>query len=176
MKKLVTIGLAVLVCVPAAQAAQQTLQPDATILRDITTYRNQTWHYQRTMGVRTSPYLHLAAGDVSRNFRLMVRRLWRSRAASAHKQFVAGPPHLSQWRCIHRFEGPWNAATGNGYYGGLQMDYSFMRTYGGHLLNRKGTANRWTPLEQMWVAEKAHRSGRGFGPWPNTARACGLSV
>jgi hypothetical protein len=26
----------------------------------------------------------------------------------------------------------------------------------------------------MWVAERAYRSGRGFYPWPNTARACGL--
>jgi len=26
----------------------------------------------------------------------------------------------------------------------------------------------------MWVAERAHRAGRGFTPWPNTARSCGL--
>ena len=58
--------------------------------------------------------------------------------------------------------------------GGLQMDLGFQRTYGGGLLSRKGTANHWTPLEQMWAAERAHRSGRGFYPWPNTARYCGL--
>ena len=38
----------------------------------------------------------------------------------------------------------------------------------------EGTANNWTPMEQMWVAERAYSSGRGFGPWPNTARMCGL--
>jgi hypothetical protein len=54
------------------------------------------------------------------------------------------------------------------------MDISFQRTYGGELLRRKGTANRWTAAEQMWVAERAFRSGRGFYPWPNTARSCGL--
>ena len=54
------------------------------------------------------------------------------------------------------------------------MDISFQRTYGAHLLRRKGTADHWTPLEQMWVAERAYRSGRGFYPWPNTARHCGL--
>jgi hypothetical protein len=54
------------------------------------------------------------------------------------------------------------------------MDMAFMRIYGASLLRRKGTADNWTPLEQMWVAEKAYRSGRGFYPWPNTARACGL--
>jgi hypothetical protein len=54
------------------------------------------------------------------------------------------------------------------------MDISFQRTYGRDLLRRKGTANRWTALEQIWVAERAYRSGRGFYPWPNTARYCRL--
>jgi Transglycosylase-like domain len=82
--------------------------------------------------------------------------------------------YLSAWLCIHAGEGAWNANTGNGYYGGLQMDYGFMSTYGGHLLRSKGTADNWTPAEQMMVAERAHDSGRGFYPWPNTARKCGL--
>ena len=68
----------------------------------------------------------------------------------------------------------WATRTGNGYYGGLQMDISFQRTYGPELLRTKGTADRWTPYEQMWVAERAYRSGRGYYPWPNTARSCGL--
>lgn len=84
------------------------------------------------------------------------------------------PPHYNEWLCIHSHEGSWDANTGNGYYGGLQMDYDFMRTYGSGYLKIKGTANNWTPLEQMWVAERAYSSGRGFGPWPNTARMCGL--
>jgi len=54
------------------------------------------------------------------------------------------------------------------------MDIGFQRTYGRRLLRRKGTADHWTRLEQMWVAERAHRSRRGFYPWPSTARACGL--
>ena len=41
------------------------------------------------------------------------------------------------------------------------------------LLRTKGTADHWTPLEQIWTAEKAAKS-RGFWPWPNTARSCGL--
>jgi hypothetical protein len=53
------------------------------------------------------------------------------------------------------------------------MDYGFQATYGYGLLRTKGTADHWTPLEQIWVAEKALRS-RGFWPWPNTARSCGL--
>ena len=82
------------------------------------------------------------------------------------------PPHYDAWLCIHRGEGSWTDPNAP-YYGGLQMDYSFQRAYGADLLARKGTADHWTPLEQMWVAEKAWRT-RGFGPWPQTARACGL--
>jgi hypothetical protein len=105
--------------------------------------------------------------------KLAVRRMWMRHAVAAKRRFAAGPPHMRQWLCIHRYEGAWTDR-GDPYWGGLQMDRGFMRTYGPHLLRRKGTADRWTPLEQMWVAEKAYRSGRGFYPWPNTARACGL--
>jgi hypothetical protein len=82
------------------------------------------------------------------------------------------PPHYSAWMCIHSHEGSWTDP-GAPYYGGLQMDWKFMSAYGGHLLHSKGTADSWTPLEQMWVAERAYRT-RGFYPWPNTARMCGL--
>jgi hypothetical protein len=83
------------------------------------------------------------------------------------------PPHLRAWLCIHRYEGSWHDPYAP-YYGGLQMDLTFQRRYGLRLLRRKGTADHWTRYEQMWVAERAHRSGRGFYPWPNTARYCGL--
>ena len=68
----------------------------------------------------------------------------------------------------------WATYTGNGFYGGLQMDISFQRTYGPDLLRRKGTANNWSAVEQMRVAERAHGSGRGFYPWPSTALSRGL--
>jgi hypothetical protein len=91
----------------------------------------------------------------------------RSKAVPRH-----APPHKAQWLCIHRYEGSWRDS-GSPYWGGLQMDWSFMSTYGRELLRRKGTADHWTPHEQMWVAERAWRT-RGFWPWPNTARYCGL--
>ena len=87
-------------------------------------------------------------------------------------------PRLRAWHCIHVHErNPeqgWRTNTGNGFYGGLQMNIAFQRSYGAELLRRKGTADRGTPIEEMWVAERAHRSGLGFHPWPNTARSCGL--
>jgi Transglycosylase-like domain len=76
--------------------------------------------------------------------------------------------------CIHAREAEsWSTNTGNGFYGGLQFDMSFQRTYGPDLLREKGTADHWTAGEQIAVAIAAHAE-RGFWPWPNTARACGL--
>lgn len=95
-------------------------------------------------------------------------------AAPAHA--LPRPPHYAQWLCLYRYENAghgWKANTGNGYYGGLQMDREFQRTYAPRLYRLKGTADRWTPLEQMWAAERAWRT-RGFRPWPTTARLCGL--
>jgi CubicO group peptidase (beta-lactamase class C family) len=97
---------------------------------------------------------------------------WKRLAARLYR-VATHPPHLRAWWCIHRYEGAWTDP-GAPYYGGLQMDLGFQRTYGAALLARKGTADHWTPLEQMWVAERALRAGRGFWPWPNSARLCGL--
>jgi hypothetical protein len=101
---------------------------------------------------------------------------WQWNRAEALARVARRPPHLSAWRCIQRYEsgGSWQINTGNGYYGGLQFDIGFQLAYGAWLYRTKGTAEHWTPIEQMWTAERAHRSGRGFTPWPNTARVCGL--
>jgi hypothetical protein len=104
---------------------------------------------------------------------------WRWQRAAAIARAAHRPPHLAGWKCIQRHETGgsyvgWRTNTGNGYYGGLQFDHGFQTTYGGWLYRLKGSAENWTPLEQMWTAEVAHASGRGFTPWPNTARMCGL--
>lgn len=107
----------------------------------------------------------------AQNERLRTRLRWLRSLPTA----IAWPAHYREWLCIHHYEGPWND-TGDPYWGGLQMDRSFMESYGGDVIRRHhgGFANTWTPLEQMTVAERAFRAGRGFGPWPNTARMCGL--
>jgi hypothetical protein len=79
---------------------------------------------------------------------------------------------IGAFQCIHSHEGSWTDS-GAPYYGGLQMDWSFMRAYGGRLLQSRGTANHWTPAQQLAVAITAYAT-RGFGPWPNTSRMCGL--
>jgi hypothetical protein len=97
---------------------------------------------------------------------------WNIRARQIKLRYIH-PPYYSAWLCIHRGEGSWSDPNAP-YWGGLQMDLGFQRTYGRYLFNTKGTANHWSPLEQIWTAEKARRGGRGFYPWPNTARYCGL--
>lgn len=130
-------------------------------------FRRKTWYWQRVMGVHTTRRLSSAAFEP-------LERLdgWRRLAARTWRR-AKNPPHKRQWLCIHRYEGAWRDPNPP-YYGGLQMDVQFQRTYGAVIFRLKGTADHWTPLEQMWVAERAHRSGRGFYPWPNTARYCGL--
>lgn len=92
-------------------------------------------------------------------------------AAQAHPK-----PFPKQWLrgalCIHRFEGAWDDSHAP-YYGGMQMDLDFQRSYGRRLLERKGTADNWTPHEQLHVAHRGYLA-RGWHPWPKTARKCGL--
>lgn len=94
---------------------------------------------------------------------------------------VSELPRYPAWVCIHNHEGAWND-TGDPYWGGLQMDRGFMASYGADMEREHagegwrglGFADAWTPAEQIEVAERAYLSGRGFTPWPNTARACGV--
>jgi hypothetical protein len=143
-----------------------------SLQQEIRTLRKHTWHWQRVMGKPRSPSGHPERWTRSIPRLIAMREAWRKRQRRVVRR-ARNVPHEASWRCIHRYEGAWDDPNGL-YYGGLQMDAAFQRTYGRYLLRRKGTADRWRPLEQMWTAEKARRSGRGFYPWPTTARLCGL--
>jgi len=134
--------------------------------------RDETWRWDDVMSTSRPRYGGYAERSHSLRYRRSVLSLWVQRAEQA-RQAAQHPPRLKAWLCIHRYEGSWTDPNAP-YYGGLQMDMGFMQAYGAALLRRKGTADHWTPLEQIWVAERAYRSGRGFYPWPNTARSCGL--
>jgi Transglycosylase-like domain len=173
---------AVLVALPRApqEADARTGATSASAGRSlaaIKAHRTATWRWQKLMGHRLTRSELSTRPSTSTRYLDWLESLWKARAQRARRK-AARPPHMSAWRCIHSYERHpgqgWATQTGNGYYGGLQMDLGFQRRYGADLLRRKGTADRWTRLEQMWVAERAHRAGRGFWPWPNTARACGL--
>jgi hypothetical protein len=143
-------------------------EPDRDLVeRIIRQHRRETWRWERVMGRPLTWQLAHAPSDPQQRV-----NAWR-RLALATRRLAQRVPHKQAWLCIHRFEGSWNDP-GPTYYGGLQMDIQFQRKYAAALFRLKGTADHWTPLEQMWAAEHAHHSGRGFYPWPNTARYCGL--
>ena len=155
---------------PAAPGGS--VRPDDPVLTAIDRARGETWHWQRLMGKPLTRSADTASRVASAEYRRWVLDLWRKRAARA-RAAADNPPAKLAWLCIQRHEGRWDDPHPP-YWGGLQMDLHFQRTYGQWLLRRKGTANNWTPLEQIWIAVRAHRSGRGFSPWPNTARRCGV--
>lgn len=71
------------------------------------------------------------------------------------------------WNTVASCEsgGNWGISTGNGYYGGLQMDVTFQRSHGGEFYARWGTANNWPAWAQMAAANDAYET-RGLAPWP----------
>jgi hypothetical protein len=103
--------------------------------------------------------------------------------AVAHARYVKlyepKPDDWAEFACIHSHEGAATSNTGNGYYGGLQEDMGFQRTYGPDFMARWGTADRWPVWAQVESARRARdgfagHGARGYGPWPQTARACGM--
>jgi hypothetical protein len=142
--------------------------------------------YERHLAIR---FRHVYPGRVSHAFatvhaadRRTALRVWQRRGAAAALAVArhaperrAVPGMLAQaFLCIHSYEGAWNADTGNGYYGGLQMDLAFQRRYGAAFEQQWGTADNWPAWAQLQTAVRAYESGRGFWPWPASARMCGL--
>jgi hypothetical protein len=143
----------------------------AWLSKQVYAYQQATWRWENLMGVPRTPTEGRVLAEMRIEHVKQAVNLWKRRAVAAHRK-AENPPHMRQFLCIHRFEGSWTDG-GGPYYGGLQMDLGFQAAYGRQLLRTKGTADHWTPLEQIWVAERAAKS-RGFYPWPNTARFCGL--
>ena len=93
-------------------------------------------------------------------------------------------PRWSQWQCIAHFESNqiWSMSPNSepSSVGALlgrpcSMDVGFQHTYGADMIARYhgGLANTWTAPEQIIVANRAWQT-RGYQPWPNTSRMCGL--
>ena len=145
----------------------------------IADYRAETWRWQALMSKPSTPTLFTERRSRGRRIPALGARALaaprRARPSASRRTRRTG----AQWLCIHRYERHPGAGLGDTHRQRL-----LRRPADGHLASsaptaasccaRKGTANRWTATEQMWVAERAYRSGRGFYPWPNTARNCGL--
>lgn len=115
-----------------------------------------------------------------KNHRWLLKTTERNLQAVKHEIAAKEiPSDYPAWNCIHSHEASWDANTGNGYYGGLQMDMSFQRTYGSEYLDQWGTANNWPVWAQIEAARRARDGYAGYkaryySPWPRTAAACGL--
>jgi Transglycosylase-like domain len=140
------------------------------------TAREQELQAQRDRAKRYADRLEkIVHREVSRA-ELLERAVRRTRHAARRALGTSplGDHYLEDaFQCIHHFEGSWRAATGNGYYGGLQMDLDFQRAYGPEFLRHFGPANRWPRSVQLAVAIRGWLH-RGFSPWPTTRRFCGL--
>jgi len=153
------------------------------MLRKIHHNRDATWHFQRLMGVPLTPYHKWAENRCgNKQCRYQVLLIWRRHHRHAHHRYkrVGSAPsyydaRYAGLRCIHGGEGSWDAYNPAGYYGGLQMDWSFMRHWGADMLARHGgkDARYWTPLEQLIVGYRAVQH-IGYSPWPNTRIPCGV--
>ena len=117
--------------------------------------------------------------ELERRVRRQARRLRRQRAnfRYALRASTVGNDWLERaFLCIYSYErgaDGWRTRTGNGYDGGLQMDRTFQREHGARFLSAFGPAYRWPRSVQIAVGIDAWTT-RGFQPWPNTARECGL--
>jgi hypothetical protein len=122
--------------------------------------RNVHWWAHRA---RRNGHLMRARGITLHRIRRSLKATVRLGASGLERAFL----------CIHRFEGRWSDPDAP-YYGGMQMDLDFMAAYAAPFLRAYGTADHWTAAMQVVTAERAYLEGRGFEPWPNTARMCGL--
>ena len=100
----------------------------------------------------------------------------KRRAARLYRTLHPQPASwLADARCIHRHEGSWTDPNAP-YWGGMQMDRSFMSSYGRRWYEALGTADHWRPSVQLLVSWRGYLARGGFNPWPNTARECGAPL
>jgi hypothetical protein len=143
------------------------------ILKGIRFYRASMWTWEWQEGKGPSRVTKIQPEWGCAFFRWFGARS-REKARLAKKSFEEWFSRTyAKWECIHSGEGSWRDPN-SPYYGGLQMDISFQRSHGSVWLKLWGTADNWPVWAQLRAAEDAFHDGRGFNPWPNTARNCGL--
>ncbi len=128
------------------------------------------WHSLAVARLKQRDRAAANALEATRRLRRVVTTLKRQKALQRVGQFTS--PLERNMLCIHSFEGSWTDPNGP-YYGGMQMDDGFQKYYGREYYDAWGSADHWPVSVQLAVAMKAYLT-RGYGPWPNTARYCGL--
>src|SRR5262245_19100245 len=93
-------------------------------------YREATWKWQAQHDAGRFPTDYADRYSKSCDYLHWVAALWKDRSSKERREFNAWfREAYAKWECIHNGEGAWNSNTGNGYHGGLQMDYTFQRLY-----------------------------------------------
>ncbi len=79
---------------------------------------------------------------------------------------------MRTWSKLAKCEsgGRWHIATGNGYYGGLQISTGTWRAFGGK--RYAALPHRATKRQQVRVAKRILR-GQGWRAWPSCSRRIG---
>jgi hypothetical protein len=178
VKLLLVVAALVTVAITVTLKGEPTqIQPEAASAAAAReTYQGKTINWWAYRAVRNRK----EANQQRRNSEARGRTIKRMRAvARARLALPTGHWLDGAFLCIHHYEKHprqgWQTATGNGFHGGLQMDSSFQRTYGPAWAVRAfgQDAERWPATVQIAAAIHAWTS-RGFGPWPNTRKSCGL--
>ena len=181
MRKPLAIAVCLLTLAAAATSTAQartstttTAQTIQHLRKGINWQRSQTWHWQDVAGKPHTITRYRERTTSSLPFLHWIARLWLRRKLSAKRGATSSRllTHRSLWLCIHRGEGSWDSATGNGFYGGLQMTSPWGR--GAYYVYR---ADLLSPAMQMRKAELGYRAS-GYstawleGQWPNTSPPC----
>lgn len=98
----------------------------------------------------------------------------RPRATPFRASRYLSRPAASIWQRIAQCEsgGRWNANTGNGFFGGVQMNLTFWSNYGG--LRFAARPDLATREQQIAVAERG-LAVQGWGAWPVCSVKAGMS-
>jgi len=141
-------------------------------------YQRATHRWQARHDAPLTSSGHAASSPGCSYVRWAARR-WQHRSRQARQEYERWfADTYAKWECIHLHEAAWNDE-GLPQMGGLQEDPGFQATYGSEFVRLYGDAGHWPVWAQLLAAERAfHGYGRygprGYGPWPNTAAACGL--
>jgi hypothetical protein len=169
-----TLTASTLIAAPAARASTGPAPGQVAQLRaQIQKSRSRAVARARWLGILLRVG-HAERHTTSVPYLVWIRDTWRRRSTAYRRALLRRRGVYAALLCIHRYEGSWTAYSPAGpYYGGLQMDVSFMANYGRRFLARFGDARHWRPSLQVATAYRAVRSV-GYSPWPVSRLACGV--
>ena len=162
---------------PVAHTAPATSPAIRALRHKIRLARRRTMRDAFLAALPAPPHGHAARRATTVAELVPILERWRARHRRYRAALARRAPILAGFRCIHRYEGPWDAVSDSDptYFGGLQMDRAFEAAWGADALRSAGgrDADTWSAHDQLMVAMRAYHH-LGYTPWPNTAAACGL--